>query len=552
MIISRSAILIYLVTAMCLWAGWEYKISFKTAKPMAGPDVIVGTLSGVSRYPSTGNVSNEVGFAIGTTSCNIGTQRLDWIQNSAVHPVISQNLYRVKNGRFEQISWVSWLKHGFSVAAGSACNTCTDPATNYLGVGCSDPYGSSLNGSFSYMGARSEVNALTGVFLWPKVKIISQSDALQGRMRVHYNDLNTSLNAGARYFSESMYVHPQDAQNGNGLNNSSYREMFVSSQSGGNWTIAFGTPTTVRMEPAINAWKAVHPDVKLFPVDVPGDGRIIVGMRTTAIAGGYHTEFAVENTNSHQCARSLKVNFGSNANTNIGFKDCSYCQESYSGTDWTPTVSNNNVEWATETYATNQNANALRWSTTYSFWCDSQTPPRSFTLGMFRPGTVSEMTVDVISKVTATGVKVIQGSVDGGQPSSAHSSDNQYYVMGPSPKSEKQSIEYYLETTSPTSNPTDFAIRLESACLNAEAGSVVQSVSLFNYDKNQFEEVDSRAASTSDQTVVINPTGDWRRFIKSGTRQMQARVEWKNIDEFNEDPFAWSVNIDESVWLVGQ
>ena len=65
------------------------------------------------------------------------------------HPVIAQNLYRIMDGRIEQIG-MSWLKHGFCALQQNACNTCTGNGNgSALGTGCSDPYGSSLNGSLA-------------------------------------------------------------------------------------------------------------------------------------------------------------------------------------------------------------------------------------------------------------------------------------------------------------------------------------------------------------------------------------------------------------------
>src|SRR5690348_14399648 len=66
-------------------------------QPAAGsPDVIVGDIHEATTFGSQGDSS---AFAVGTTSCNIGTKALDWIpEPNPNHPVIAQNLYRVKDG----------------------------------------------------------------------------------------------------------------------------------------------------------------------------------------------------------------------------------------------------------------------------------------------------------------------------------------------------------------------------------------------------------------------------------------------------------------------
>src|SRR5712672_3462551 len=86
-----------------------------------GPDVIVGTLGthpagepSVTNFTSVGGIE---AFSLETTSCNIGTVNVSWLQSpNTNHPVIAQNCFRLKrvNGynRFEQVGQ-SWLKHGF-------------------------------------------------------------------------------------------------------------------------------------------------------------------------------------------------------------------------------------------------------------------------------------------------------------------------------------------------------------------------------------------------------------------------------------------------------
>ncbi len=118
-----------------------------------GPDVIVGELSGLQQFGSDGT---QVGLAVGTDSCNNGDQPLDWFSlPDNDHPVIPQNLYRMSGGannneRFEQVGH-SWLKHAFLAleddACNFGCNTNGCVTGQHLCVGCSDPYGASLNAS---------------------------------------------------------------------------------------------------------------------------------------------------------------------------------------------------------------------------------------------------------------------------------------------------------------------------------------------------------------------------------------------------------------------
>src|SRR6516164_2004796 len=59
-----------------------------------GPDVIVGSVDSVQQ-PTGATNGNFVGLGVGTTSCNNGTQPVDWFQlPSNDHPIIPQNLYR--------------------------------------------------------------------------------------------------------------------------------------------------------------------------------------------------------------------------------------------------------------------------------------------------------------------------------------------------------------------------------------------------------------------------------------------------------------------------
>ncbi len=155
-----------------------------------GPDVIVGDLFDIMKW---GTLAGVTSYSLGTYSCNIGDEPLQWISGTNRHPVIGQNVYRMENGRFEQVG-MSWLKHGFTALTDSLCCTCINPGTgSLLGVGCADPYTASLNGSQSRLGPRFEVNPWTGVFAYPFTSQGQTGDVLHKRIQIANSDIDPAL-----------------------------------------------------------------------------------------------------------------------------------------------------------------------------------------------------------------------------------------------------------------------------------------------------------------------------------------------------------------------
>ena len=230
-----------------------------------GPDVIVGDLIGLDQLDN-GSVNGRVGLALGTDACNKGTIDVDWFAlPSNDHPFIPQNVYRMSGGadntqQFEQIGQ-SWGKHAFAAASSDTCGFgCNGVGGDHLGSGCSDAYGSGLNGNQFGIGSRAWVNPFTGNF--PPGNTSNDHtghahDVTSHRILIDVNDLNTSLNAGATYFAEANYIvpfegtwcasHPDQC---NMYNNASYRRYNVI---GINQPFSFSAVgSTVREQPAIS------------------------------------------------------------------------------------------------------------------------------------------------------------------------------------------------------------------------------------------------------------------------------------------------------------
>jgi hypothetical protein len=349
------------------------------------PDVIVGDLVGVSNW-GTVSGSGIYAYSVGTTSCNLGSCWLNWISGTAEHPVIGQGLYRLMNGRFEQIGQ-SWLKHGFTALTGSVCATCNPPPNgSHLGVNCSDPYGSSLNGDQTRLGPKVDVNPDTGVYPYPDSRINTTGNAIFKRLQAHTTDVDPAQNSGALYFIEGQYVTHDDASAKNNTNNASYRSLTVAPTTF-NLTL---TGSTQRGKMGIQAWKATDSSVTETMIPAP-EGLFVLSAKATSLGGGiYHYEYALQNLTNQRAAQSFSVPLPpGTVVTNVGFHDVDYHSgEPFDGTDWPGTVTASAVTWATALYSVNQNANALRWGTLYNFRFDANVAPGFATIGinLFKPG----------------------------------------------------------------------------------------------------------------------------------------------------------------------
>jgi len=385
-----------------------------------GPDVIVGDIQDVANYASLNGVE---ALALGTYSCNMGTQTVSWISNNNLHPVIGGNLYKYKvvngSGRFEHLG-MSWLKHGFFALSNNLCCTgCQSTSGSSLGIRCADPYTAARNGSQSGAGPKWQVNASTGVFTYPPANP-AFSGSTARRLQVKITDLEAS-SASVRYFGEAQYVTQDDAAAGNDNNNASYRELTVTG-SGTAWTFSLTAgQTTQREKPAILAWQAIDPTVQVQNIDT--DGRLILAWKVTEVTPGtWHYEYALHNLNSERGVQKFALPVGGAMLSNLGFHDVDYhsgdgiANVNTDGTDWSVSNTAGTLAWESQTFAVNQNANALRWGTLYNFRFDANVPPTSgsITLTPFKSGTNMVVTAQVPSASVGGPIALVCDPATGG------------------------------------------------------------------------------------------------------------------------------------------
>jgi len=404
----------------------QHALNPATPALVPGPDVIVGDIEDVDQQ---GNNATQVGLAIGTDSCNNGDQPVDWFALlNTDHPLVPQNLYRLSGGadnteRFEQIGQ-SWMKHTFLALEDFVCGTCNTSGCEtgtHLCPGCSDPYVSGLNGDQNSIGSRAWVNPFTGNFPGgtdengePTANdhVGHSHDGVSHRILTNMSDLVPGQNPGASYYGEAAYITPHEyawcqthPDQCNMFNNFSYKKFTVS---GGPTNFIFNQAgNTVRMQPAIQAWADAGATVTQVEPDPGNDGIWFMGYRVTnPSAGVWHYEYALFNMNLDRSIQSFSVPLGPGVNvSNIGFHaplqqpgqphDGTLGDAGYSSTPWDVTQDASSITWSTETFATNQNANAIRWATLYNFRFDADAPPQTAnaTVGYFKNG--SPMTVEI-------------------------------------------------------------------------------------------------------------------------------------------------------------
>src|SRR4029453_17304675 len=131
--------------------------------------------------------------------------------------------------------------------------------------------------------------------------------------------------------------------------------------------------------------------------------------------GVWHYEYALFNENLDRAIQSFSVPLGPGVNvSNVAFhappqhpgwaNDGTLNSQGFSSTPWTPTQTGDSLTWNCETFAQDQNANAIRWGTLYNFRFDADQPPQA-----------TNATVDFF-KIGSPMAVAIQAPAGGGTP----------------------------------------------------------------------------------------------------------------------------------------
>lgn len=161
------------------------------------------------------------------------------------------------------------------------------------------------------------------------------------------------------------------------------------------------------------------------------------------------------------------------------------------------------------------------------------------------------LTVDGTTEhLSALSYTVVKGREPLGDLLSLGASDDDYLSVRPTlfTTTGVAPIQVEVQGISTGTTATNLKFRLET---NTQSGGATQRVSLFNYATNQYELLDTRAATTSDNEVTIEVVSNAARFIAPSGHSTPRRV--KALVAFSPGAFStstWRSRIDKVSWTI--
>ena len=358
----------------------EQPLGACTTPEWGNPDNDVSLIN-MSQVSQVARGNGVVAIAPSAVLKNVGVTDVPWQQkfsppappyNTDQHPYLIWNLYRVSNGRIEQLA-ASGLKHAF-VTVNSNCGC---PGGSILWVNCEDTYGVSTNNSTGSLSPRTEITAHTGV--WQRCGSIFDPDCngVQNtapgftgpedprRLNVPETELQV---AGAQYYFDSWYVVRDDV---NIYNTMAYRTITPTLTT--SWS--FTPMGTQRAGAVVDAWvdpvtPGPNADNKKLNT---GEGQLTLAGRATDVGGGrWRYEYALMNHDFDNGITTFQVPLPAGATvTNTYFHDV----DRNPSTDWVPVMITGGIRFQPPKNARTPVEYFQDWGTLYNFGFEVDAAP---------------------------------------------------------------------------------------------------------------------------------------------------------------------------------
>lgn len=549
-------------------------------------DVSLHRMSSLTSMGRTGTYPNGIGgYAMSTTSCNPGDVNIWWYAPmDQRHPVIVQNMYRIKEGRLEQIG-AAYLKHGFFATntTDSTCGVGQHPGTgSLLGLGLTDTYGAGNNSDRYYLGPRSELNPLTGE--WTAFGSFfdvgtggavpdgarSLTSGQASALPAHKNMIEVSdqelINqpTGTRFFYEAIYINPRQRVNTsspwmydiNMYNQVGVKEVIPSYSTGsGRFTFnELNAGVTKLPFLMIQQYITAVGGSAVANMALPNsEGDIWVSCNPVNVGGGnYRYEVAVFNFTSDRQVDEVKIPILDGLTvTGIGFRDV----DATAANNWAGSYANGEIKWNMPTTGT---PNPLTYGYCYNFWFTANIAPQTNTahLDLYKAPTGGSTLLKVAAGTVAPpdgnrqvdSYFVEMGVQTGGNLASLQSSDDdRLTVLQSVAEDQLYPCAVWFNSVSPIQTPSQIQFNAE---ISTDINNRFAYVEFYNWNTGLFESPTLNFTTMTDGSVSGTVTGaaNMAKFVKAGTREIRARI---SIDMGSEDSwFGVTLRVDKASFKV--
>jgi hypothetical protein len=166
--------------------------------------------------------------------------------------------------------------------------------------------------------------------------------------------------------------------------------------------------------------------------------------------------------------------------------------------------------------------------------------------GYHNPATNGDEAVMWISRmIVATSFSPVRGIVTGGNLASLQNSDNNKLLIRPGVvfATGDPPVQIRVDATAPAALPNGIAFSVETS---ASFGNAQQRIWLWNYVIGNYELVDTRLATLTDDVTHVTIRTNSSRFIQPGTLALRALVTYRAVGPAFSYP--WSARIDKIWW----
>jgi hypothetical protein len=117
-------------------------------------------------------------------------------------------------------------------------------------------------------------------------------------------------------------------------------------------------------------------------------------------------------------------------------------------------------------------------------------------------------------------------------------------LTGPTLNNTEAPVQVVVTGTSPTLTPTSLTFTVTA---KVDTAGTAQVISLYNYSTAKYDVLDTRAGTTSNQTVTVTASGTLSNYVNA-SKTVQARVAYPQTGPTL--IYRWDASIDLTNWTI--